>query len=181
MPPRLKKPINQAHLEKGMYEQIVTHLEKELELNGLEAPDELQVNTVSQQLTNTKADRPKKTCHHCKKPRHYRNQCRLLKKQREQSGNNQNNSGNKSSDANNSNPNSNVNNNNNNNNNNNKNSNRAERKLKTVYLPCETCGKTNHSTLEMLLWSQCSQSTASPAQKTGKRESSPRESQLKRL
>ena len=26
MPPHLKKSINQAHLENGMYEQIVTHL-----------------------------------------------------------------------------------------------------------------------------------------------------------
>ena len=38
-PPHLKKSINQAHLENGMYEQIVTHLEREIELNGLEAPD----------------------------------------------------------------------------------------------------------------------------------------------
>ena len=37
MPPFLKKSINQAHLENGTYEQIVTHLERELELNGLEA------------------------------------------------------------------------------------------------------------------------------------------------
>ena len=80
MPPHLKKSINQAHLENGTYEQIVTHLERELELNGLEAPDELQINTVSQQPTNTNADRPKPTCHHCKKPGYYRNQCRLLKK-----------------------------------------------------------------------------------------------------
>ena len=29
MPPHLKKSINQAHLENGTYEQIVTHLEKE--------------------------------------------------------------------------------------------------------------------------------------------------------
>ena len=57
----------------------------------MEAPDELQINNVNQQLTNTKADRPKPTCHHCKKPGHYRNQCRLLKKQREQTENNQNN------------------------------------------------------------------------------------------
>ena len=42
MPPHLKNSINQAHLENGTNEQIVTHLEKELELNGLEAPDELQ-------------------------------------------------------------------------------------------------------------------------------------------
>ena len=73
MPPHLKKSINQAHLENGTYEQIVTHLERELELNGLEAPDELQINTVSQQPTNTNADRRKPTCHPCKKPGHYRN------------------------------------------------------------------------------------------------------------
>ena len=36
MPPHLKKSINQAHLENGTYEQIVTHLERELELNSLE-------------------------------------------------------------------------------------------------------------------------------------------------
>ena len=141
MPPHLKKSINQAHLEIGTSEQIVTHLERELELNGLEAPDELPINNVSQQPTNTNADRPKPTCHHCKKPGHYRNQCRLLKKQREQNENNQNNPGNKNSDAGTSNPNSKA-----NNNNNNRNNNRAERKPKTVYPPCETCGKTNHPT-----------------------------------
>ena len=122
--------------------KIVTHLERELKLNGLEAPDELPINNVNQQPTNKNADRPKPTCHHCKKPGRYRNLCRLLKKQREQTENNQNNPGNKNSDANASNPNTNV----NNNNNNNKNINRAKRKLKTVYPPCETCGKTNHST-----------------------------------
>ena len=133
MPLHLKKLINQAHLENGTYEQIITHLERELELNGLEAPDELPINNVSQQPTNTNADRPKPTCHHCKKPGHYRNQCRLLKKQRETTEYNQNSPGNKNSDANTSNPNSNA-----NNNNNNRNNNRAERKPKTVYPPCET-------------------------------------------
>ena len=142
MPPHLKKSINQAHLENGTYEQIVTHLEKELELNGLEAPDELQINTENHNTVNANADRTKPMCHYCKKPGHYKNQCRLLKKQREQTENNQNNTGNKKSKANTSNPNSNV----NNPNNNNRNSNRAERKPKTVYPPCETCGKTNHFT-----------------------------------
>ena len=93
-PPHLKKLMNQAHLENGTYEQIVTHLERELEVKGLEAPDELPINNVSQQPINTNADRPKPTCHHCKKPRQYRNQCRLLKAQGEQIGNNQNNPGN---------------------------------------------------------------------------------------
>ena len=36
MPPHLKKSKNHADLENGTYEQIVTHLEKELELNSLE-------------------------------------------------------------------------------------------------------------------------------------------------
>ena len=83
MPPHLKKSINQAHLENGTYEQIVTHLERELELNGLEAPDERPINIVSQQPTNNNRNRHRPTCHHCKKPALYENQCRLLKKQRE--------------------------------------------------------------------------------------------------
>ena len=141
MPPHLKKSINQAHLEKGTYEQIVTHLERELELNGLESPDELQINTVSHNNATVNADRTKPTCRYCKKPGHYKNQCRLLKKQREQTENNQNIPG-KKTDVITSNANGNV----NNPNNNNRNSNRAKRKPKTVYPPCETCGKTNHST-----------------------------------
>ena len=64
------------------------------------------------------------------------------KKQREQTENNQNIPRNKNSDANTFNMNINV----KNHNNKNKNSNRAERKPKIVYPPCETCGKTNHST-----------------------------------
>ena len=45
MPLHLKKSINQAPLENGTYEQILSHLERELELNGLEAPEELHINT----------------------------------------------------------------------------------------------------------------------------------------
>ena len=89
LPPHLKKSINQAHLENRIYEQVVTHLESELELYGLEAPDELQINTVSYNTANAIADRPKPTCHHCKQPGHYRNQCRLLNRQKEQSKNTQ--------------------------------------------------------------------------------------------
>ena len=141
MTQHLKKSKNQAQFENGTYEQIVTHLEQELKLNGLKAPDELPINNVSQQPTNTIAGRPKPTCQHCKKPGHYRNQCRLLEKQREKTENDQNILGNKNSATNISNPKANA-----NNNNNNKNNNKADRKPKTVYPPCETCGKTNHST-----------------------------------
>ena len=68
MPPHLENLINQDHLENGTYEQIVTDLEVELELNGLEAPEELQINTLSHHTANEYADRSKPMCHHCKKP-----------------------------------------------------------------------------------------------------------------
>ena len=55
MPPSLKKSMNQARLESGTLKQIVTHLEGELESNGLEAPDELQINTVTHNTANTNA------------------------------------------------------------------------------------------------------------------------------
>ena len=76
-----KKSINQAHLEKDTYDQTVTHRVKQLELNELEAPDELQINTSSHKTANTNYDRAKPMCHHCKKPGHYRNQGQLLKHQ----------------------------------------------------------------------------------------------------
>ena len=97
MPPHLEKSINQAHLENGTYEQIVTHLERELELQRLEYPDETQMNTVMH---------------------------------RQQIEGNPDNAGNINSDTNDSNPN-NI---------------ESDRKSRTLYPPCETCGKTNHST-----------------------------------
>ena len=80
-PPHLKKSINQAHLESGTYEQIVSHPERELELNGLEAPDEKPINTVMQRALQQNSDKPKPTCHHCRKPGHHQNQCRQLKRE----------------------------------------------------------------------------------------------------
>ena len=84
MPPHLRKPINQAHLGKGTQEQIVSHLERELELNGLEAPDEMQIKTVTQKAPQQNFEKPKPICHHCKRPSHYRNQCRQLKREKHQ-------------------------------------------------------------------------------------------------
>ena len=97
MPPHLRKSINQAHLENGTYEQIVTHLEKELELNSLEYPDETQMSTVThkQQIEGNKDD-----------------------------------AGNINSDTLDSNP----------------NNLKIGRKFRTLYPPCETCGKTHHLT-----------------------------------
>ena len=50
MPPHLKKSNNQAYLENGTYDQIVKHLEREMERNGLEADEPL----VKTQMTGTK-------------------------------------------------------------------------------------------------------------------------------
>ena len=146
MPPHLKKSINQAHLETGTYEQIVSHLEWELELNGLEAPDEMQLNTVIKQDRQQNSEKPEPTCHHCKKPGHYRNQCRQLKREKDQAQNNTdsaaNNKNNNGSAQTNSNPNhkapiANKANNTNN---------QRDRKPRPVFPPCETCGRPNHST-----------------------------------
>ena len=71
MPHHLKKSINMAHLENGTYKQIVSHLKKEFELNGLEAPYELQIKTVTQHATQQNSEKPKPICHHCRNPGHY--------------------------------------------------------------------------------------------------------------
>ena len=146
MPPHLKKSINQAHLENGTYGQIVSHLERDLELNGLEAQDELQINTVMPQDTRQNSEKPKPTCHHCKKPGHYRNQCRQLKREKDQAQNNTDSAAsNKNSNGSaqtNSNPNQKATVTNKANNANNQ----RDRKPRPVFPPCETCGRTNHST-----------------------------------
>ena len=144
MPLHMKTIINQAHLENGTYEQILSHLQRELELKGLEAPDELQISTVTQQATQQNSEKPKPTYHHCKISGHYRNQCRQLKREKDQARNNTGSadSNNKYSGQTNSNPNIKVSNNTNANNTNN----RRDRRSRPVYPLCETCRRTNHST-----------------------------------
>ena len=44
-PPHLKKSVNHAHLQNDIYEQVVWHLEKEL--NRLQGPYEMQMDTVA--------------------------------------------------------------------------------------------------------------------------------------
>ena len=143
MPPQVKKSIDQAHLENGTYEQIVSHLERELELNGLEAPDEMPINTVTQQAPQQNPNKPGPTCRHCKKPGHYQNQCRQLKREKDQTRNNTTSANNNNGSAQrNSNPNNKVANNTKGNNINNQ----RDRRTRPVCPPCDTCGRTNHST-----------------------------------
>ena len=144
MPPHLKKSNNQAHLENGTYEQIVSHFERELELNGLEAPEEMPINTVTQQTPQQNTNKPRPTCHHCKKPGRYQNQCRQLKREKDQTRNNTNSTNNINESAQtNSNPNNNKNATDTKGNNIN---NQRDRRPKPVFPPCETSGRTNHST-----------------------------------
>ena len=144
MPPHLKKSINQAYLENDMGEQIVSHLERELELKGLEAPDKMPINTVTQQPPQQNSNKPRPTCHHCKKPGHYQNQCRQLKREKDQTRNNTNSANNNNGSAQtNSNPNNNKVANNTKGNNIN---NQGDRKSRPVFPRCETCGRNNHST-----------------------------------
>ena len=83
-----------------LYEQSVSHLEIELELNGLEAPDEMPINTVTQQAApQQNSNKPRPTCHHCKKPGHYQNQCRQLKREKDQTRNNTNSANNNNRSA----------------------------------------------------------------------------------
>ena len=143
MPSHLLKSINQLHLENGTYEQIVSHLVRELELNGFEAPDEMPINTVTQQAPQQNSNKPRPTCHHCKKPGQYQTQCRQLKREKDQTRNNTNSANyNNGSAQTNLNPNNKVANNTKGNNTNNQ----RDRRSRPVLPPCETCGRTNHST-----------------------------------
>ena len=47
MPPHLKRVLNQARLETESYETMVQHLEREIEVNGLAAPDSLPITVVN--------------------------------------------------------------------------------------------------------------------------------------
>ena len=77
-----------ARLENAIYGEIVTHLERELELNGLEEGDDIPVQTMFTAPTATRQGNgllslgiyPGITCNYCKKRRHTKDECRKLKR-----------------------------------------------------------------------------------------------------
>ena len=79
LPPKLKRLVNMARLENPTYKEIVTHLDRELELNGLEEGDDLPVPTMSTAPTATGPGNglissgidPGITCNYCNKTRTY--------------------------------------------------------------------------------------------------------------
>ena len=88
LPPHLKRSLNLAYLEIGTYDQIVTHLERELELSGLEKDGELTLPTMAALSPNDKQQNTEQTeivCHYCKKHGHVNRDCRKrVKKEHEQ-------------------------------------------------------------------------------------------------
>ena len=58
LPQHLKRSINLAYLENGIYEQINTHLKGELDLSGLEADEELPFPTMTSTTTLNKQTQP---------------------------------------------------------------------------------------------------------------------------
>ena len=46
-PPKLKRSVNMTILENARFDEIVTHLESELEIIGLEESDDIPVPTMS--------------------------------------------------------------------------------------------------------------------------------------
>ena len=54
LPQKLKKSVIKAHLENGTYEEIVAHLERELELNALEESDDLPMATMASASTSNR-------------------------------------------------------------------------------------------------------------------------------
>ena len=130
-------------MENGTIEQIVSHLERELELNGLEAADEMPINTVNEQAPQQNSNNSRPTCYHCKKSGHYQNQCRQLKREKHQTRNTTNSANNNNGSAQ---TNSNPNNEGANNTKGSNTNNQRDRRSRPVFPPCKTCGRTNHST-----------------------------------
>ena len=51
LPPKLKRSVNMAELENGSFEEIVAHLERELELNAFEESNDLPIATITSAQT----------------------------------------------------------------------------------------------------------------------------------
>ena len=88
LPPKLKRSVNKARLENGSYDEIVAHLERELELNTLEELDDLPMATMTSSSAKPKTPLSTTqmsdiTCNYCMKKGHMFKDCEKLKKEKE--------------------------------------------------------------------------------------------------
>ena len=91
MPDHVKKILNRAYLEDKPYNDIVLHLEREMRLNGLGAPDEVTLvplnkieptppKTETKPTETTTQNTTKGYCFYCNKFGHFKAECRKLKR-----------------------------------------------------------------------------------------------------
>ena len=91
MPDHVKKILNRAYLEDKPYNDIVLHLEREMRLNGLGAPDEVTLvplnkveptppTTETKPNETTTQNTKKGYCFYCNKFGHFKAECRKLKR-----------------------------------------------------------------------------------------------------
>ena len=84
LPPHLKRSLNLAYLQNGTYDQIVAHVEIELELSGLKNDGELTIPTMTAAPPNDNQQNTEQTkmlCHYCKKSGHVIRDKRMRKEQ----------------------------------------------------------------------------------------------------
>ena len=91
MSDHVNKILNMAYLEDKPYNDIVLHLEREMRLNGLGAPDKVtlvpltkiemaQFKTESKPVENITQNTKKGYCFYCNKLGHFKAECRKMKK-----------------------------------------------------------------------------------------------------
>ena len=87
LPPKLKRSVNMARLENGSYDEIVAHLERELELNALEESEDLPMVSMTSSVTKPKTVPSNTqisdiTCNYCKEKGHMVKDCEKFKKRK---------------------------------------------------------------------------------------------------
>ena len=94
MPDHVQTILNRAHLEDKPYNEIVLHLEREMRLNGLGAPDDTTLvplnNVVPMSNTPHNKENSRGFCFYCSRYGHYKAQCRKLKRDKWQETRKQN-------------------------------------------------------------------------------------------